>query len=151
MDHDATREQLELAALEPDGLDRLMAGDTATAQAVAGHLAGCPSCAALLEQEAALDAALAARFAGAAPSARFAAAVRTRVAAERPAPAAWISDALNAAGFVLSLAVVLPLAVWWGGMAGAAVTAGVCVVAAYPLLLADWAAEAGAGEPDPTS
>jgi hypothetical protein len=45
MDHDATREQLELAALEPDGLDRLMAGDTATAQAVAGHLAGCPACA----------------------------------------------------------------------------------------------------------
>jgi len=44
MDHDATREQLDLAAAEPDGLDRLMAGDTATAQAVAGHLAGCPSC-----------------------------------------------------------------------------------------------------------
>jgi hypothetical protein len=45
MDHDATREQLELAAVEPDGFDRLMAGDTATAQAVAAHLAGCPSCA----------------------------------------------------------------------------------------------------------
>lgn len=44
MDHDATRELLELAALEPDGLERLMAGDTATAQAVAAHLAGCPSC-----------------------------------------------------------------------------------------------------------
>lgn len=44
MDHDATREQLELAALEPGGLDRLMAGDTATSQAVAAHLAGCPSC-----------------------------------------------------------------------------------------------------------
>jgi hypothetical protein len=44
MDHDATREQLELAAVEPGGLDRLMAGDTASAQAVAGHLAGCPSC-----------------------------------------------------------------------------------------------------------
>lgn len=44
MDHDATREQLELAAIEPGGLDRLMAGDTATAQAVAAHLAGCPSC-----------------------------------------------------------------------------------------------------------
>ncbi len=44
MDHDATRELLELAAVEPGGLDRLMAGDTATAQAVAGHLAGCPSC-----------------------------------------------------------------------------------------------------------
>jgi len=44
MDHDATREELELAALEPGGLDRLMAGDTTTAQAVAAHLAGCPSC-----------------------------------------------------------------------------------------------------------
>src|SRR6187431_2212606 len=44
MDHEPTREILEVAALEPDGLDRLMAGDTATAQAVAGHLAGCPSC-----------------------------------------------------------------------------------------------------------
>lgn len=44
MDHEATREQLELAALEPSGLDRLMAGDTARAQAVAGHLAGCPGC-----------------------------------------------------------------------------------------------------------
>ena len=44
MDHDAAREQLELAAVEPGGLDRLMAGDTPTAQAVAGHLAGCPAC-----------------------------------------------------------------------------------------------------------
>jgi len=44
MDHDATREQLELAALEPGGLDRLMAGDTATTQTVAAHLAGCPTC-----------------------------------------------------------------------------------------------------------
>ena len=42
MDHDAVREQMELAAVEPDGLERLMAGDTPTAQAVAGHLAGCP-------------------------------------------------------------------------------------------------------------
>ena len=44
MDHDETRERLELAAVEPGGLDRLLAGDTATAQAVAAHLAGCPSC-----------------------------------------------------------------------------------------------------------
>ena len=44
MDHDATREELELAAVEPDGIDRLKAGDTATAQAVAAHLAGCPAC-----------------------------------------------------------------------------------------------------------
>jgi hypothetical protein len=45
MDHDATREQLELAAVEPGGIDRLIAGDTAMAQAVAAHLAGCPGCA----------------------------------------------------------------------------------------------------------
>ena len=44
MDHDATREQLDLAAAEPGGLERLMAGDTATAQAVAAHLAGCEDC-----------------------------------------------------------------------------------------------------------
>jgi hypothetical protein len=44
MDHDEAREQLELAAVEPGGLDRMLAGDTAVAQAVAGHLAGCPSC-----------------------------------------------------------------------------------------------------------
>ena len=48
MDHETTREQLELAALEPGGLDRLVAGDTASAQAVAAHLAGCPSCTAEL-------------------------------------------------------------------------------------------------------
>jgi hypothetical protein len=44
MDHDATREQLELAAVEPGGIDRLIAGDTASAQAVAAHLAGCVAC-----------------------------------------------------------------------------------------------------------
>lgn len=50
MDHDDVLEQLELAAVEPGGLDRLMAGDTAAAGAVAGHLAGCPSCADELER-----------------------------------------------------------------------------------------------------
>jgi anti-sigma factor RsiW len=44
MDHETTRELLELAAVEPDGLDRLRAGDTPQAQAVAAHLAGCPAC-----------------------------------------------------------------------------------------------------------
>ncbi len=44
MDHEATREQLELAAAEPGGLERLMAGDTPAAQAVAAHLAGCSDC-----------------------------------------------------------------------------------------------------------
>jgi predicted anti-sigma-YlaC factor YlaD len=116
------------------------------------HVAVCPSCAALLDDEAAVDAALAAHFRGAEPSAAFASGVRARVAAERPAPAAsWIPDALNAAGLVLSLLVVLPLAAWWGGTAGAALTAAVCVTAGYPLLLASWAGEAGSGEPDPTA
>lgn len=42
------RERMELAALEPGGLDRLMAGDTTEAAALAGHLAGCPDCTAEL-------------------------------------------------------------------------------------------------------
>ena len=48
MDHDATIEAIELAALEPGGLDRLMAGDTIASQAVAAHLAGCGACTAEL-------------------------------------------------------------------------------------------------------
>jgi hypothetical protein len=50
MDHEEVLEQLELAAVEPGGLDRLMAGDTAEAAAIAGHLAGCPACATDLER-----------------------------------------------------------------------------------------------------
>jgi hypothetical protein len=45
MDHDDVLEHLELAAIEPGGLDRLIAGDTAMAAAVVTHLAGCESCA----------------------------------------------------------------------------------------------------------
>lgn len=45
MDHHDVRDMLEDAALEPDGLARLTAGDTPTAALVAGHLAGCPDCA----------------------------------------------------------------------------------------------------------
>jgi hypothetical protein len=44
MDHAEARELLELGAVEPAGLDRLMAGDTPEAAALAGHLAGCPDC-----------------------------------------------------------------------------------------------------------
>jgi hypothetical protein len=44
MDHLEVREQLELAATEPAGIDRLMAGDTPLAAAIAAHLAGCSSC-----------------------------------------------------------------------------------------------------------
>ena len=43
-DHRSVREALEVAAAEPDGMERLMAGDTAEAAALAGHLAGCPEC-----------------------------------------------------------------------------------------------------------
>ena len=50
MDHEAVREALELAAVEPGGLARLMAGDTPEAQAVAGHIAGCEACAVELER-----------------------------------------------------------------------------------------------------
>jgi Anti-sigma-K factor rskA len=45
MDHDDVLEQIELAAVEPGGLERLMAGDTPVAAAVVGHLAGCDRCA----------------------------------------------------------------------------------------------------------
>jgi hypothetical protein len=44
MEHAETLEHIEIAAVEPGGLDRLMAGDTAISVAVAGHLAGCQAC-----------------------------------------------------------------------------------------------------------
>jgi hypothetical protein len=44
VNHADVRDRLELAALEPEGLDRVMAGDTPEAIAIAGHLAGCPAC-----------------------------------------------------------------------------------------------------------
>ena len=45
MDHSDVRAMLEDAAIEPQGLERLMAGDTPDAAMVAGHLAACPDCA----------------------------------------------------------------------------------------------------------
>ncbi|HEV8489359.1 MAG TPA: anti-sigma factor [Candidatus Limnocylindrales bacterium] len=48
MDHAEARELLELAAVDHGGLDRLMAGDTPDAAALAGHLAGCPDCTAAM-------------------------------------------------------------------------------------------------------
>jgi len=48
MDHTEALELIELAAAEPGGLERLMAGDTPEGGAVAGHLAGCPPCVAEL-------------------------------------------------------------------------------------------------------
>jgi len=50
MDHTEVRGLLEDAAIEPGGLERLMAGDTPTASIVAGHLAGCADCAEELER-----------------------------------------------------------------------------------------------------
>ena len=50
MDHAEASELLLAAAVEPNGLDRLTAGDTTEASALAGHLAGCPDCAAEVER-----------------------------------------------------------------------------------------------------
>lgn len=50
MEHAEALELIEIAAAEPDGLERLTAGDTPEAAAVAGHLAGCPACVAELAQ-----------------------------------------------------------------------------------------------------
>ncbi len=50
MEHQDVKALLELAAVEPGGFERLQAGDTAEAASVAGHLAGCPSCATEYEE-----------------------------------------------------------------------------------------------------
>lgn len=50
IDHDEARELLELAAVQPGGLDRLAAGDTTESAVLADHLAGCSSCAAEAER-----------------------------------------------------------------------------------------------------
>jgi hypothetical protein len=50
MEHAEARELLEVAAVEPGGFARLVAGDTRDAAALAGHLAGCPECSAELER-----------------------------------------------------------------------------------------------------
>lgn len=50
MEHAEARELLDTAAIEPGGFDRLAAGDTAEASALAGHLAGCLECADEMER-----------------------------------------------------------------------------------------------------
>jgi hypothetical protein len=50
MDHQEVRDLLADAAIEPGGIDRLMAGDTPMAALAASHLAGCPDCADELER-----------------------------------------------------------------------------------------------------
>lgn len=49
MEHRDAIALLELAAVEPDGFERLAAGDTAESAALAGHLAGCAECTAEFE------------------------------------------------------------------------------------------------------
>jgi anti-sigma factor RsiW len=115
------------------------------------HLAGCPECAALLAEEAAIDAALAARLGGAEPSAALDAAIRGRMHAERRPAGGWIPDLLNAAGLLLVLAVAVPAFVGWDGMLGVLLATAVLAAGLYPLLLATWAAEAGSGQPDPAT
>jgi hypothetical protein len=50
MEHTEAQELLEIAAVEPGGFERLAAGDTPEAAALAGHIAGCDVCAAELER-----------------------------------------------------------------------------------------------------
>ena len=50
MEHAEARELLEIAAVEPGGFARLVAGDTPDAAALAAHLAGCSACAAEMER-----------------------------------------------------------------------------------------------------
>lgn len=50
MDHAEALEALELAAVEPGGLERLAAGDTPESAALAGHLLDCDVCVAELER-----------------------------------------------------------------------------------------------------
>jgi hypothetical protein len=45
MEHVEARELLEIAAVEPGGFERLTAGDTPEAAALASHIAGCVECA----------------------------------------------------------------------------------------------------------
>jgi hypothetical protein len=110
MDHDPTREQLELAAIEPGGLDRLIAGDTASAQAVAAHLAGCPSCTdelARLERAATLIAEAVREMPPADLRDRTMAAVRDLGRARGPLSAAAVS-APETAGGPVAFAVLQP-------------------------------------------
>ena len=50
MEHTEARELLEIAAVEPEGFERLTAGDTPEAAALAGHIAGCVECATEMER-----------------------------------------------------------------------------------------------------
>ena len=110
MDHEETREQLELAAVEPGGIDRLMAGDTATAQAVAAHVAGCPACAdelARLERAAPLIAATVREMPSPDLKARTLAAIRSE-GVIRPLTAATAGAAATTAAIPIPAPVAQP-------------------------------------------
>ena len=105
-----TRELLETAALEPDGIGRLEAGDTAEAARAAGHLAVCPPCAeelARLRRAAAtLRAVLAA---GPSPALREQTLALVRAAGvERPRAEAGVLPAAGAAEAGAPLPVAVP-------------------------------------------
>ena len=88
MEHADVREALEIAAVEPGGLDRLAAGDTTEAALVAGHLAGCADCMDELTRLRRADMLLRPALAGAAPPelrARTLAYVRSVGRERRPA------------------------------------------------------------------
>lgn len=128
MDHAEVVEGIELAAVEPDGLARLAAGDTPEAAAIAGHLAGCRACADTLTLTA--RAATAAREAirelpDPALRARTLAFVR-EVGVERPAgaaatPASEAPDGASSTPGALPIGLTRPRsrAAWWV-VAGAA-------------------------------
>ena len=101
------------------------------------HVAGCRECASLLALETTLDAALAARLRGAEPALDFGARVRRRAEAEGArARGGFIADALNAAGFVITLALAVPVLAGLGaGATGLLLTLGAVAIGVYPVLL----------------
>jgi predicted anti-sigma-YlaC factor YlaD len=110
------------------------------------HLGGCQACSRLLDQEAAVDAALTAHFADPEPAPQFGRRVLTRLAEDPMERLGWIADALNAVGAVALIALAIralghsdPATV--GGLFG--ILGGALAVGLYPLLLARW----GGGEP----
>jgi anti-sigma factor RsiW len=107
------------------------------------HLAVCPECAALVVEEAAIDAALTARLGGAQPSAAFDAVLRQRLQAEPRETAGWIPDAMNAVGVLLVILAVVPATIGLGGVTAILVTTAALAAAVYPLLLVALAGDGG--------
>lgn len=127
-----------------DLIERRLDGEMAAGseRTLTEHLAGCEACSRLLDREAAVDTALAAHFADAAPTPHLGRRVLLRVHAEDSVERmGWIADALNAAGGLAMIA----LATWVLGRidpttAGRllGVMSGAVLLGLYPLLLAHW-------------